>query len=85
MIEPLLIHCDGPGCSATRRATNHWYVVNVGGEAGQGYAETFYALPWGRASHEEIKAGKHACSHSCAQRLFEQWLSAMEKPTAVSA
>lgn len=88
MIEPIVVHCDGPGCKATKREVNRWWVLNLGvkhidGDGRkpiEGFSEILYMMPWHRAKEADIKLGKHACSRSCAQKIIEQWMSAVESP-----
>jgi len=61
------IRCAGPNCEAVRREVNHWFVVfESDGE--------FMSYPLD-VDAELDPAERPVCGQSCAQKLYEQYLS----------
>lgn len=83
MIEPL-IRCDVVGCQSVKKDANRWWVLNFDG-AKMTTSKAFYSMPWHEASPEEIRDGLHACSRSCAQKIFERCMTATEQPDRKSS
>jgi len=60
------VRCAGPNCEQVKKETNHWFVVRI--------AAGFECYRFNEAS-AMLSDHMPVCGQSCAQKLFEQYLS----------
>jgi len=79
-----VIRCSGPNCQETRKSTNHWFIISIDEEPSD---PIFACWPLDMDSIEEFGLSKEqrpVCGQSCAQKLFEDWMTRQRAKEALA-